>query len=208
MNIRIRSSASVGLLCILAAASPLAAQGRGSDQVSDVLERVRSGMVGDGAIAVLAQERGLYSRAERDALADSLVKIALVFETGGPIELNTASRQAMVAIAAAGAPERAQPYDGALSALARIFEGSGDASLRATTLWFIAKNWRGVDAREYLASVASSEDDAAYYAVGLLGRETGPPGIARLQRLHRASAIHEARALAELAIFVNYYGWR
>ena len=47
----------------------------------------------------------------------------------------------------------------------------------------------GPEVREYLAEFATTMDVIAYRAVGLLGHETGPEGLARLRRLFEEGGV-------------------
>lgn len=208
MRMIMRRSLVLALLGVLIAVDGGVTQERGGTDIAAALASVRSAARPGAARAILAQQRGAHSRADRDALADSLVAIAIAFKRGDPIEMDRAARAARVALASAAAPSRATPYEGAFEALTAIVERSGEVGVRASTLWFVAQLPNGPAVREYLAEFAVSSDELAYYAVGLLGRETGPAGLARLRRLYRDGSVVEPNAVKELAGLAEYHGWR
>jgi hypothetical protein len=102
-------------------------------------------------------------------------------------------------LAAAGSPHHdGTPYPGAGERLMRIVEYAPGVGIRAGALHSLLAQPDRAQTLRYLRDVAVSGNQVAYVAVGFLGRDTGPEGLAILRELHRTDAVVEPIAKREL----------
>lgn len=153
-----------------------------------------------GAIAVLSQARGPEPQQKMDAIADSLVVIAVSFP--GDDHRGASTRMAALrALLAAGTGEsgvvgieRAVPYAGAADRLMQMAETAEDVGIRGTALWALTRLPNKAKLLPYLHQFATSRNRVAYRAVTLLARETGPEGLAMARELYRGGRVTERTA--------------
>jgi hypothetical protein len=192
-----------------------------SDQ-SVLLARVRGGNE-SSAFAFLSQEGRRRSPQELDAIADSLVAIAVSLREGDPIakyRSASAARAALVfsadpAILAEQAKRLAKlgfgppvPYARAYESLVRIVEGSDEPGTKGGTLSMLIRIPPMGRAIQYLAELAAGPDRVtAESAVYLLGYQTGQMGLARLRRLYNANAVVEPVARELINSTAIRLGW-
>lgn len=217
------------LLIIIAALTlapaEIRAQGPDTLRVAPILERVRQGAGGEVAASFLTQEDQPRSAEQLDALADSLVAIALSYRRGDPRERQLAAREARLALAWSASPERlaeraAQlaerdlgppvPYPRAFEALVRVFEGTPDAGPKGSALGLMTNLPDTARVITFLSEVAtnpSTELVIAIEAVRLLASDTGDAGVAHLRRLWETDAIPHAYVREGLSGIAAERGW-
>jgi len=154
------------------------------------------------ASRVLAQLDGPLPRERLDSIADTLVAVALSLRGDDHLTVLT-RRSAVDALLLAGIGEGGVPYAGAPERLLRLALElpSGGA------LWSLTKMPDRRQALQYMRQVATADHGIAYAAVGHLGRDMGPEGLALLRQLHDQGLVTEEHALRELNALARYHGW-
>jgi|FLOH01.1.fsa_nt_gi hypothetical protein len=202
---RFRTLALVLLLCVC----PAAVHGQAFDpDIRSALEGVRNRGNSLAVRSMLAQEGGQRSQRALDALADSLVVIAVSASSDDYPDGRNVAMAARLALAYSGKAERSRPYRGAFEALVRIFEDSDPNGTKYATLSLIAELPDHGRSVEYLSRIAVSENMMdAYTAVGLLGDRTGELGLNRLRVLFTGDEVVDTTAKERLGWIASREGW-
>jgi len=186
--------------------SHASAQGLQADtSLAAAVASVRTGS-GGVARALLAQSRGPETPQKLQAIADSLVAIALIPERTSSTDEVRAARTALAVLGSAGSGGT-PPFQGALPALARIFAGSRDPGIQAGSLRMMAQLPDQGLVLPLLLDTAASQNRVAYVAVLLLADELGPAGLTALRRLHEDEAVTEPNAARALYFIARREGW-
>jgi len=166
------------------------------------------------AISVLAQSRGPEPKPKLDAIADSLVVIAISFP-GNDYRGGSTRMAALRALLAAGAGEsgvvgipHGVPYTGAAARLMRMAETAEDVGISGTALWALTRLPNNAELLPYLQEFATSQNRVAYKAVDLLARQTGPEGQAIARELYRRGRVTEPTAKDLLDRIASEYRWQ
>lgn len=172
----------------------------------EAVNSVRRGR-GGAVEALLRQQRGSLTGDALDALADSLVNVALQhrFADQGAQAAITAAAALAVAGAEAGPGVR---YARAFDNLERMYRESSLDRFRAGVLTLFPHMPNRVRALGFLAEVAASNEMPAREAVRVLYSDTGPAGVARLRRMHGAGTVVEPAARVLLSSIAREEGWQ
>jgi hypothetical protein len=167
-----------------------------------------------GGRAALTQAYGPRPQAALDAIADSMVAIATTLQ-GGDVRAHAIRTAALNALAAAGmgdngivGSQRAIPYAGASARLIRIAEEAADVGIRAAALNSLKFQPNQPACLQLLSAIASSQNSVAWFAVHLLGNETGAAGQAVARQLLRAGTVTEPEAKRTLDGIAQHAGWK
>jgi hypothetical protein len=147
------------------------------------------------ALQVLTQQYGSVSPSKLNAIADSLVEIAMHFP-GDSIKHVLTRQAALITLVDASRGSRGVAYAGGPERLLRLVqEGrSGGA------LWGITQIPNKVQALQMIRGLATSQNPMAHEAVRALANDLGAAGLEALRDLYRGNAItqREARQLASI----------
>jgi len=167
---------------------------------------VRASVALGEAVGILTQRDRSYPESELDAVADSLVVIALMFPGDSAKAVNTRGR-AMAAIMRAGtALNSGTPYKGAASRLRRI--ALGGRGVGASAVFGLTRLPDRSEALRELATVARSNVRTARVAVEFLATDMDDAGVQVLKELHDASEVTEPSAQKQLLRIARDKGWR
>lgn len=221
-----RRSLLIMIAALTLAPAEIRAQGPDTLKVAPILERVRQGAGGEVAASFLTQEDQPRSAEELDALADSLVAIALSYRRGDdPAVVRRAAHQARLALMWSASPERLAeraaslaerglgppvPYPRAFEAFVRVFEGSEGPGMKGSALRLMTNLLDTARIITLLSDVAtdpSTELVIAIEAVRLLASDTGDAGVARLRRLWETNAIPHPYVREGLSGIAAALGW-
>ncbi|MGQ0767563.1 MAG: hypothetical protein ACT4OZ_18110, partial [Gemmatimonadota bacterium] len=157
------------------------------------------------AFEYLTERRARYTRASRDALADSLVAVALYYD-GDDIESGKRRHAAVRALIDAGSMDSGgSVYPGAGERLFHIARQPKEiASLAIVVLPRLANRQQAIN---YLRAIAVSDSKLAFGAVERLGNDLGSERLAVLRQLHRDNLIRQSHARQSLQMFANIHGW-
>lgn len=173
----------------------------------EVGELVRKSGIGGPAIAMLTRGDGGLTLPERDAIADTLVSIA-ISHPGNDTGAHRVRRLALRTLARAALNRGSGgPYPGGGARLLRIVQHAPEVWARAYALSAISLLADEQEAREILRLVAVSDNEVASDAIGHLVDRVGPEGLAILKELHRTGAVTEPRARAALAGLAYHSRW-
>lgn len=167
-----------------------------------------------GARAVLSQARGPKSQQQLDEIADTLVAIAAGFP-GDDLRGGSTRLAALTTLVLAGQGDngivgldRAVPYAGAAARLMLLAETAQDVGIRGGALsGLLALPSRSANL-PFLRQVATSQNRVAWFAVYLLGNDTGPEGRAIARELYRQGRVAEPTARKTLNGVAKGFGWR
>ena len=187
--------------------TPLLGQVEISSDILPALSDVRSGHASTAA-ALLSGEEGSLSGREKQALADSLVAIAISTNPGDNPDAFAAAGAARDALLLAGVSKNGTPFPHAFETLVRVFSGTQDPGARGGTLWVISQlPNRGVVV-DFLATVAVSDDSTcAEIAIRHLANDTGSAGLTRLRRLFDEGEVTDPLAKELLTAIAAAHGW-
>ncbi len=196
------------LATVLFSPTILGAQVQNSATVEAAINNLRARGAAAGAISLLAGERGGLTMGEKDALADSVVAIAIDYQEGDTQSRYLASVAAGIALTSSAGPERAVPYPRAFQALVRVYEGSKGTGSKGRVLKLMTRLPSAGRVVNFLAEAAVSPDpDPAYAAVQLLEGDLGPAGLGRLRQLFKDEAVVNPEAMELLTSFAETHGW-
>lgn len=160
------------------------------------------------AAAILAQERTPLPTDELDALADSLVAIAIAFGPGDDLSTERAAVAAEAALVVSTHPGRGIPYPHAFEKLQRVYEESPDRGARGGTLMLFTQLPKKGRVVGFLVDIATGKDtDVAVQAVQILADELGEPGVSRLWQLFVDGAVQDPAANERLVAIARRRGW-
>lgn len=221
-----RRSLLIMIAPLTLAPAEIRAQGPDTLRVAPILERVRQGAGGAVAASFLTQEDQPRSAEELDALADSLVAIALSYRRGDdPAVVRRAAQEARLALMWSASPERLAeraasrserglgppvPYPRAFEAFVRVFEGSEGPGMKGSALRLMTNLPDTARVITFLAGVATNpytELAITIEAVRLLASDTGDPGLAHLRRLWETDAIPHPYVREGLSGIAAERGW-
>lgn len=164
--------------------------------------------------SLLRQEYAPRPLSDLDALADSLVAIALEAEPDGPEEVRKLASNAIrqLLFASAAWEGNGTPYLGGLERLIRIFEGSKVNTLRIRALEGISEVPDTAGAIDYLGKVVTAgEDEISGYMVfnafPLLTGKFGDRGLEHAHQLYREGRISHRGAQGHLNYLKKKHGW-
>lgn len=193
----------------------LPAERRHEISVEETMRNYRARTLKHSPSKILTQELGPLPRAELDALADSLVVIALEYEPGDPEEKKSMADGAVFNLRfSSRAREGSEPYPGALDRLIQIIENSKAGSIRRSALEGVANVPDTARAIAYLGKVAAAgreEEDGFLVgsAIYSLANELGPRGLEFLHQLYKEGRLtHPHFAASRMIGQVRYLnGW-
>lgn len=159
------------------------------------------------ATRILTQLDRQYPSELMNEVADTLAQIAISLSRSSDFSDVDAAMAAVSTLGQAGVGEQGTPYAGAAERLLRIAENA-EPGVRAGALSALIRMPDKRRVLTYLRRVAVSDIQAAYLAVGYLGRDMGPEGLEVLRELHRAGLVKEPLAQRELDALARYHGWK
>lgn len=213
MRDRRLSRCAVVTILALAAVSPLHAQARRENpSAAEAAAALRTHRRYTEAVWVLTQVHGVQPRDKMDAVADSLVAIAVGFP-GRDAEATRIRAAAMTGLMMAakgnaGGEVGGTPYTGATERFMRIAETAKDNGVRAAALSSLTKLPATPATYAFFRKVATSQDPVARWAVNLLDTEMGAEGQAVAHDLYRSGQVTQPEAKKALAGVAMAHGWR
>jgi hypothetical protein len=166
------------------------------------------------AQAVLTQAYSVQPQQKMDEIADTLVVIAATFP-GDDFRGAHTRGAALITLLLAGQGSsgivginRAVPYAGAVDRLIRIAETAQDVGISGQALDALTKLPDKSRLLPFLRQIATSQNAAAWVAVGILIRETGPEGQTIARELCRGGLVKERNAWEDLDRLAAVYGLR
>jgi hypothetical protein len=191
-----------------ACSSRAGAQQRG-DRVSidAAIEHLRAGST-HLAVQILTGSLGSFSTQERDAFADSLVRIVLSVQRGDRPESARLRGRALFALGGAGSRSQSHPYPGAFQRLAAIVENSTEIPIRATALLGLSMLHDQGPVLPYVRQIVLSDDPLASDAISVLVEDFGEAGFALLRELYHGGRVQHPDARARLEMLARQRGWR
>lgn len=160
------------------------------------------------ALVALVQLARPASPEDLDALADTLVAMAIAFaESPDPLVRPRAHQVIQLLVAAATWEHpRGSPYQSAPERLLRLGlqlprEFGGRAVLA------FPRVIDQVTAIEYASMIARENGPSASLAVIVLGEQLGPRGLARALELYRGRVVHDMLAARQLDELARMHGW-
>lgn len=200
-----------------------------SGQVPDTLDRqslsddLRAAGGASAVAARLSQESRSRSRAELEALADSLVTIAVGYRSADPLSDRTAAMRAVVAITVAGSPQHIEErseqlqaqgalrvpvaYPRAFDRLIEVYERAPTLAIKGSALWMMTQLPDRARALNFLEEVATSSTKFASTAIRYFVSDMGAPGLARLRMLYTTDAVVDPMARQDLIALAAAKGW-
>lgn len=143
-----------------------------------------------------------------DALADSLVAIAVSYVPGESPTDRSVARSAITALSTSGHAGRAMPFPGAFDALVRIYEATSDEPFKGTILVSMINLPERGQVIEFMADAASDpEAVVSVTAVRQLANYLGEAGQVRLRRLYEEDAVVNRTARGHLETIALHFGW-
>lgn len=182
--------------------------------VGEAVREFRSGGSKYVMESFLRQEYAPRPLSDLDALADSLVAIALEADPDGPEEVRKLASNAIrhLIVSSAAWEGNETPYPGGLERLIRIFEGSKDRGLKLYALSGISEMPDTAGAIDYLGKVVTAgEDEISGYMVfnafPLLTGKFGDRGLEHAHQLYREGRITHRGAQGHLNYLKKKHGW-
>lgn len=154
---------------------------------------------------LLGRRKGALTDAIRNAIADSLVAIAVSDDSRdvpGMLKLDAVSL-----LAASGMVPPTERFSGAPSRLLIIAEHAPDAGIRDIAVVGIALLEDRAESLPMLRRIASSSTPEAATAVAVLAGRLGPEGKTVLQDLFRQKAVTEAHAIKVPTWWAKKFEW-
>jgi hypothetical protein len=212
---RIHRGTAIVIVVALVATSELRSQAVSREpNAAEVAALLRSRGDAGGALAVLTQVRGPQPQQNMDEIADSLVAIAVGFPgmDHRGVVTRAAAKETLL-LAGLGynglvGIDRAVPYAGAADRLMIIAETSNDVGIRSGALRGLTLLPNKTGLFPFLRQVATSQNRAAWVAVSLLTKETGPEGRAIARELYREGRVTQPMAREMLGRAAYAFAWR
>lgn len=194
-------ASAVTVVAALAATSRLHAQPLSREPTAaEVAALLRGQGHAGGAVAVLTQAYSPQPRRKMDDIADSLVAIATGFP-GDDLRGARTRGAALSTLLLAGIGtrevtgfERPIPYAGAADRFMRIAETAQDVGISGGALRALTELPDKTRLLPFLRKVATSQNVAAWVAVTILVRDTGPEGQAIARELYGQRLVTERSA--------------
>lgn len=179
--------------------------------VADVASALRTHRRYSEAVWVLTQAHGAQPRSKMDAVADTLVAIAVGFPGNTPqaIRVRAAAMTGLMLAATgnAGGQTTGTPYPGAVERFMRIAQ-TAEIGTRAVALQSLAKLPATAQTIAFFRKVASSQDPVAGRAVMLLCNDMGPEGQDVARELYVSGKVTEPGAKDAIDRFAAAHGWQ
>lgn len=181
---------------------------------ADVATLLRTSGHAGGARAVLTQAYSVQHRQRMDEIADTLVVIASTFP-GDNLRGASTRGAALTTLLLAGqgssgivGVDSAVPYAGAVDRLMRIAETAQDVGISGGALHALTKLPDKSRLLPFVRQIATSQHAAAWVAIGILVRETGPAGQTIARELCRNGLVKERNAWETLESLAASHGLR
>jgi len=187
------------------------------DDVRDVARTLRAHGHAGYAVRVLTQTTGAQPREKLDAIADTLVSIAIAFP-GADLRGARTRAAALSALLRAGARypvsesggkpgHQRVPYSGAAERLQVIAENAPDPGIAATALLSLPEMMNRAQLLPYLRRLAMSQNRVVPSVLIALDQETGAEGVAILHDLFRKRLVTQPQAQELLVRLAAARGW-
>jgi hypothetical protein len=182
---------------------------QGDSIVARTMAVVRRDGTAASAMRLLSQTGGPRSAVALDALADSLVAVALEPVGAGDVRLQAFRGSAISALGEAGSPRAKVPYRGAGERLFRIAQSADDPGMRGVAIFRIGGLADTPTALRLLRRIAVSDNAVAVSAIHRLSGEVlGQGGLAVLRELFTSGAVTQESARNQLEWLARKYGWQ
>lgn len=187
---------------LLPVPQPAESQTRQQVTAESVAQLLRTKGHAGYAIGTLRQEWGPVDQTTLTAIADSLTEIAIHFPGNTTRAASTRSNAAQTLLLS-GKEGRGIAFAGAAKRLLRIALEANNGG----ALWSLTQLPDRQQSLRMLREVAVSDHRLAYAAVGHLGRDMGPEGVAVARELHVRDLVREPYAVRELASLAAHFKW-